>query len=64
MTDDNPNDIQILKTEIHNLNNKIDTLTYALSTHINFVENIFNYVKKPLFFMLDKINNIFLINDK
>lgn len=64
MTNDDPNDIKLLKIEILSLNNKIDTLTNALNTHINFVENIFNYVKKPLFFIVEKINNIFLLNDK
>ncbi len=59
-----PNDIQLLKMEIHDLNNKIDALTNNLNTHIKFVEHIFNYVKKPLFFIVEKINNIFLINDK
>jgi hypothetical protein len=64
MTEDDPTDIQLLKIEIRSLNNKIDVLTNSLNTHINFVENIFKYVKKPLFFMVEKINNIFLLNDK
>ncbi len=64
MTEDDPTDIQLLIIEIQSLNNKVDTLTNALNVHINFVENIFKYVKKPLFFIIEKINNIFLLNDK
>ncbi len=59
-----PNDIQLLKIELHKLNEKIDALTNVLNVHIVFIENVFDYVKKPLFFVVDKINNIFLLNDK
>ncbi len=64
MENENSSELQLLKVEINNLNNKIDILTNSLNTHINFIENVFNYVKRPMFYVVDKINNIFLLNNK
>jgi hypothetical protein len=55
-------DLYIL--EIQKLNNKIDILNNRLENHINLIENIYNGIKKPLFFIMNRINNIFLLNDK
>jgi hypothetical protein len=67
----NSNDFYLLNIEIAKLNRKIDDLTIQIDdsnkivvNHINFIESVYNYIRRPLFFMVNKINNIFLLNDK
>ena len=57
-----PSDLYLL--EIQKLNKKVDDLNNMLINHINFIENVYNMVHAPLLYIVNKINNNFLLNDK
>lgn len=60
------NEIKTLKIEIRNLSDKIDFLTkktdeiknssVKMTNHIDFVENIYDRIKKPFYFLINKID--------
>jgi hypothetical protein len=53
-----------LHEKISFLESKIDKSSEILYDHINFIHKVFDIVKTPLFFIMNKVNIIFLSNDK
>lgn len=62
-------EIEDIKNRLSNIENKLDKILLTLDSnliencnkmgdHIEFVENVYDTVKKPLDFVLDKINTI------
>ena len=60
--------IDDLEKQVISLEQKIDTLiellgnvkedTHKMSTHIDFIDNVYTKVKMPLFWICDKVNSI------
>lgn len=62
------NQIDILNNKIENINLKLNNIeilllkisneTNRMDSHVSFVENIYNQVKSPFFYLMHKINII------
>lgn len=57
-------EIRKLHEKINTLENKIDNSNKILFNHINFIHKVFEKLKSPLFFIMNKVNTIFLSIDK
>jgi len=58
------NEIKNLRAQIICLEQKVDNANGVLVNHINFINNVFDTIKKPLFFIMNKINNVLQIEDQ
>jgi len=47
----------LLEKEIHNTNN-------TLVNHIEFINNVYESIKRPLTYIMNKVNNVFLLDNK
>jgi len=63
-------DIDILTNKINIIEQKIDKVLSLLekdckkmSNHIDFVENVYENIKLPFFYLIDKINYLTLTNE-
>lgn len=57
-------EIRKLHEKINTLESKIDKSNEILFDHINFIHKVFDVLKTPLFFIMNKINIIYLLNNK
>jgi len=64
-------DIMELKMDLITINNKLDTLLFKIDSdvsteckkmgeHIDFVENVYSSVRRPLGFICNRVNNLIL----
>lgn len=51
-------EIKQLKNKIDDLENKLDISNDILASHIGFINNVFNAIKRPLFFIMSKVNGV------
>lgn len=58
------NEVKILRIEVEQLKNGVNTANNVLVEHINFIDNIFNTVKRPFFFIMNKINKILISEEE
>jgi hypothetical protein len=58
------NEIKQLRLQITNLELKVDNTNGVLINHIGFINNVFDMIKKPLFFIVNRINSVFLLENK
>ncbi len=58
------NEIKKLQAQILNLEQKVDGANSVLNNHIEFIDGVFDYIKKPLFFLMNKVNNLLLLDEK
>ncbi len=55
------NRLENIENDIHNINHKmngIEVNTNMMGSHIHFVEDVYERVKKPLNYLTNKINNM------
>ncbi len=59
------NEIKKLQAQIltmyHNISNleqKVDNTNKLLINHIGFINNVFDTIKRPLFFIMNKVNGL------
>jgi hypothetical protein len=45
-------------TNSYNQLNEIKYISNKMSNHIDFIDDIYNYVKQPLFFIINKLNKL------
>jgi len=53
-------EIRNLKMQLEHLERKIDNGNNILNNHINFINNVFDTIKKPLYYILNKVNTVLL----
>jgi hypothetical protein len=56
--------IDKLESRIINLENNVVSTNRRLTNHISFIDSVFNAIKSPLFYIMNKINMFALLNDK
>lgn len=49
-------EIRKLREDIKNLEKNQSETNLVLRNHISFIESVFDKLKKPLFFVMDKVN--------
>lgn len=57
----NPSDLEELSRKMDNIERMLkenSTNCQKMSNHIDFIERIYEYVKRPLFFFSDKFNRL------
>ncbi len=52
------NEIKKLQIQIINLEQKINNTNELFVNHINFINNVFDKIKQPLFFIMNKVNSL------
>jgi hypothetical protein len=57
-------ELRKLHEKISILESKIDKSNTILFDHISFIHKVFDKLKTPLFFIMNKVNTIFLVNNK
>lgn len=53
------NDILLLHKKLDEINIKLDKIlndTYNMNTHISFIEKVYDTIKNPFYFILNKID--------
>ncbi len=56
-------EIKRLNLQVEKLEQKVENANIILIEHIGFINSVFYAIKKPLFFIMDKINNNLLLNN-
>ncbi len=56
-------EIRKLRTQVENLEDQINNTKLILVNHISFIDSVFNTIKRPLFFVMNKVNNILLLEN-
>jgi hypothetical protein len=54
------NEIKKLRSIIENLEHKVDNTNGVIINHIKFINSVFDTIKKPLYFIMNKINALLL----
>lgn len=57
-------ELKSLKDQIKEMEQKNENNSKILIDHIEFINKVFNYVKSPLFYLVDKINKLYLIKNE
>jgi hypothetical protein len=52
------NEIKQLRSIIENLEIRVNNTNDVLINHISFINNVYNTIKQPLFYIMNKVNNI------
>lgn len=67
MKTDNENEmieeIKKLQMQIVNLEKRVDSTNNILINHIGFINNVFNTIKRPLLFIMNKVNVLLQLED-
>lgn len=56
--------VYTMNQTITSLEQRVDKTNDVLVSHIGFINSVFNRIKAPLFFVVDKINNFLRIEDQ
>jgi SAM-dependent MidA family methyltransferase len=48
---------------ISNLEQRVDNTNGVLINHIGFINNVFDTIKRPLFFLMNKVNGLLLLEN-
>jgi hypothetical protein len=56
-------EIKQLRIQVANLEQKVDNANGVLINHIGFIDNVFNSIKRPLFFIMNKVNGLLQLED-
>lgn len=54
------NEVLLLHKKLDEINIKLDKIlndTYNMNTHISFIEKVYDTIKNPFYFILNKIDN-------
>jgi hypothetical protein len=57
-------EIKQLRTQVANLEQRVDNANNVLINHIGFIDNVFNTIKRPLFFIMNKVNGLLQLEDR
>ena len=57
-------ELKELKKELTESKNELNELKKTLTNHIGFVDNVFSKIQRPFFFIFNKIENMFRLEDK
>jgi hypothetical protein len=56
-------EIKKLQNKVETLENRVDHANNVLINHIGFIDNVFNSIKRPLFFIMNKVNGLLLLEN-
>jgi len=54
-------EIKALRTKVENLEQHVNTTNSVIIDHIGFINGVFDTIKKPLFYVMNKVNNLLLL---
>jgi hypothetical protein len=57
-------EIKNLQIQISNLEQRVDNTNNVLINHIGFINKVFDTIKLPLFFIMNKINDLLMLENK
>ena len=52
------NEIKKLQAQITNMEQRIDNANNILINHIGFIDRVFDTIKRPLFYLMNKVNQL------
>lgn len=56
-------EIKQLRNKVETLENKVDNANGVLINHIGFINGVFDTIKRPLFFIMNKVNGLLLLEN-
>jgi hypothetical protein len=57
-------EIKKLQIQISNLEKRVNNTNGVLINHIGFINNVFDTIKRPLFFIMNKINGLLQLEEQ
>ena len=63
MNEDLLKEIRLIRETVENLEKKIDNTNNVLVTHISFINRVFDTIKQPLFYVMNKVNSLLLLEN-
>jgi UDP-glucose 4-epimerase len=57
-------EMKLLREKINTLEQEVKNTNLTLINHINFISSVYEGIKRPLTYIMNKVNNVLLINDR